>query len=44
MKRSASLRNRNIGMMEQWNDGLEEMYPQYSTIPTFHYSRRNKEV
>jgi hypothetical protein len=44
MKRRASLRNRNIGIMEQWNDGLKELYLQDSTIPTFHYSRRNKEV
>jgi hypothetical protein len=42
--RSGSLCNRNIGMVEQWNDGLKELYPQDSTIPTFHYSRRNKEV
>jgi hypothetical protein len=44
MKRRASLRNRDIGIMEKWNDGLKELYLQDFTIPTFHYSRRNKEV
>jgi hypothetical protein len=32
MKRRASLRNRKIGIMEQWNDGLRKLHPQDSTI------------